>query len=715
MKTLRRFGISMLSLVLLIVSYVGPVNYKTVFAQSNTETYATSQNGINKVDYSKDVIYQVVTDRFYDGNKANNPSGGLYDSTKSDYKKYFGGDWQGIIDKVNDGYLTNMGITALWISQPVENIYSVLNSGGTAYHGYWARDFKKTNPAFGNFDDFRRLVDTAHSKGIKVIIDFAPNHTSPASEDTPTYAENGKLYDNGTLLGGLTNDSKNLFNHYGGTDFSTLEDGIYRNLYDLADLNHLNSTVDSYFKAAIKLWLDMGIDGIRMDAVKHMPFEWQKSFMDTIYSYRPVFTFGEWFLGVGEVDPNNSSFANNNGMSLLDFRYAQTVRQVFRDKKSNMYALDSMFTSTATDYEHINDQVIFVDNHDMDRFSTSNNNTSVDQALVLTLTSRGVPAIYYGTEQYMNGDGDPYNRGMMSGFNTNTNAYQIIKALSPLRQSNSALGYGDTKQKWINNDVYIYERKFGDDVVVVALNKGSSSVNISGLVTSLPSGNYSDVLGKTVNGNDIVVNKGAVNNFNLAGNSAAVWSYNTNTSTPNIGNVAHPMAKVGQEVVITGEGFGSGKGTVRFGNVAAEVVSWSDNEIKVKVPNVPAGKVAVSLRTAGGIESNIYGNYDVVSGDLVTVRFVVKNATTNLGENLYLVGSVPELGSWNASKAIGALYNQVVYKYPTWYYDVSVPAGTRIEYKFIKKNGTLVTWESGNNHVYTVPTNSTGTVVVDWQ
>ncbi|MDZ5010567.1 alpha-amylase, partial [Clostridium perfringens] len=146
---------------------------------------------------------------------------------------------------------------------------------------------------------------------------------------------------------------------------------------------------------------DMGIDGIRMDAVKHMPFEWQKSFMDTIYSYRPVFTFGEWFLGVGEVDPNNSSFANNNGMSLLDFRYAQTVRQVFRDKKSNMYALDSMFTSTATDYEHINDQVIFVDNHDMDRFSTSNNNTSVDQALVLTLTSRGVPAIYYGTEQYM--------------------------------------------------------------------------------------------------------------------------------------------------------------------------------------------------------------------------------------------------------------------------------------------------------------------------
>ncbi|MDI9219268.1 MULTISPECIES: alpha-amylase family glycosyl hydrolase [Clostridium] len=717
MKVLRKFAVSMLSLVLLVGSYLGPVNNKTVFAQSltNAEINNIGESKLNKVDYSNDVIYQVVTDRFYDGDKANNPTGELYDSTKSNYKKYFGGDWQGIIDKINDGYLTGMGITAIWVSQPVENIYSVLSQAGTSYHGYWARDFKKTNPAFGNFDDFKRLIDTAHKNGMKVIIDFAPNHTSPAGEITPDYAENGRLYDNGTLLGGIINDSKNLFNHYGGTDFSTLEDGIYRNLYDLADLNHINPTVDLYLKDAIKLWIGMGIDGIRMDAVKHMPYEWQKSYMDAIYSYNPVFTFGEWFLGAGEVDSNNTNFANNSGMSLLDFRYAQTVRQVLRDNKSNMYKLDEMFTSTAKDYEHINNQVIFIDNHDMDRFSVANNNTSVDQALVLTLTSRGVPAIYYGTEQYMTGNGDPYNRAMMSGFNTNTNAYQIIKALAPLRKSNSALAYGSTKQRWINDDVYIYERKFGDDVVVIALNKSNNSINVSGLVTSLPSGNYSDVLGKRVKGNDIVVNQGTVSSFNLSGNSAAVWSYNTNTSKPNIGNVAHPMAKAGQEVVITGEGFGDVKGTVYFADKAAEVISWTNNEVKVTVPNVSAGKVKVSLQTAEGIKSNIYENYDIVSGDLVTVRFVVNNANTNLGENVFLVGNVPELGSWNATKAIGSLYNQVVYKYPTWYYDVSVPAGSSIEYKFIKKNGNSVTWENGNNHVYTVPKNSTGTVVVNWQ
>ncbi|KZE69210.1 hypothetical protein AWM68_02785 [Fictibacillus phosphorivorans] len=194
----------------------------------------------NKINYGQDVIYQIMTDRFSDGNAANNPTGNLFSSDCSNLRKYCGGDWQGIINKINDGYLTNMGVTALWISQPVENVYTVLNdaAGTTAYHGYWGRDFKKTNPYFGSMTDFQNLVNTAHAKGIKVIIDFAPNHTSPASEDTPSYMENGKLYDNGTLVGGYTNDTKGLFHHNKGTNFSSIEDGIYRNLYDLADFNH---------------------------------------------------------------------------------------------------------------------------------------------------------------------------------------------------------------------------------------------------------------------------------------------------------------------------------------------------------------------------------------------------------------------------------------------------------------------------------------------
>lgn len=670
---------------------------------------------ISKLDYSKDVIYQIVTDRFYDGDKSNNPPESIYDSSKKNYKKYWGGDFKGITDKINEGYFTDLGVTALWISQPVENIYSFLGSAGTSYHGYWSRDFKKTNPFFGSENDFDNLVKTAHSHNIKVIIDFAPNHTSPASAEDKSYAENGALYDNGKLVSTYYDDKDKIFHHNGGTDFSTTEDGIYRNLYDLADLNHQNKTVDKYFKDAIKKWLDKGIDGIRLDAVKHMPFGWQKSFMSSIYGYKPVFTFGEWYLASQYADEDNTYFANNNGMSLLDFRYVQSVRRVLRDNSGSMYDLDDMFTETAKDYEDLNSMVTFIDNHDMDRFSTGSNNNAVNQALVITMTSRGIPAIYYGTEQYMTGNGDPYNRDMMKSFNKDSAAFKIISKLSKLRKNNSALGNGTTKQRWINDDVYIYERKCGKDTALIAVNKGSSSVNISGLMTSMPDGTYEDELSNIMPGSSICVRNGNVVNFDLKPESCAVWSYTSNSNTPFIGNVQQPMAKTGDDVVVIGDGFGKEKGSVYFGSKSSEVVSWTDDEIKVKVPNIPAGKVNVKVKTSSGEESNVYGRYDVITNDLINVRFALNKAYTNFGENVYLVGSTAELGSWNTDKAIGPLYNQVEYKYPSWYYDVAVPKGTRLEFKFIKKDGSKVTWESGDNHVYTVPDEGTGQVIVDWK
>ncbi|GIO30953.1 MULTISPECIES: alpha-amylase family glycosyl hydrolase [Paenibacillus] len=678
----------------------------------------------NKQNFSTDVIYQIFTDRFSDGNPANNPTGAAFDGTCTNLRLYCGGDWQGIINKINDGYLTGMGITAIWISQPVENIYSIINYSGvnnTAYHGYWARDFKKTNPAYGTIADFQNLIAAAHAKNIKVIIDFAPNHTSPASSDQPSFAENGRLYNNGTLLGGYTNDTQNLFHHNGGTDFSTIENGIYKNLYDLADLNHNNSTVDVYLKDAIKMWLDLGIDGIRMDAVKHMPFGWQKSFMATVNNYKPVFTFGEWFLGVNEVSPENHQFANESGMSLLDFRFAQKVRQVFRDNTDNMYGLKAMLEGSAADYAQVDDQVTFIDNHDMERFHASNaNRRKLEQALAFTLTSRGVPAIYYGTEQYMSGGTDPDNRARIPSFSTSTTAYQVIQKLAPLRKSNPAIAYGSTQERWINNDVLIYERKFGGNVAVVAVNRNlNTPASISGLVTSLPQGSYNDVLGGLLNGNALTVGTGgAASNFTLAAGGTAVWQYTTATATPTIGHVGPMMAKPGVTITIDGRGFGSTKGTVYFGTTAvtgANITAWEDTEIKVKIPAVAGGIYNIKIANAAGTESNVYDNFEVLSGDQVSVRFVVNNATTALGQNVYLTGSVSELGNWDPAKAIGPMYNQVVYQYPNWYYDVSVPAGKTIEFKFLKKQGSTVTWEGGSNHTFTAPASGTATINVNWQ
>jgi glycosidase len=130
----------------------------------------------------------------------------------------------------------------------------------------------------------------------------------------------------------------------------------------------------------------------------------------------------------------------------------------------------------------------------MSRFlSLNNNNNRLHEALAFVLTSRGIPCIYYGTEQYLHNDTsggtDPYNRPMMVNFSTSTTAYQLVNKLSTLRRNNPAIAYGSMGQRWINNDVYIYERKFFGNVVLIAINKNETTgYSISGLNTSLPAG-----------------------------------------------------------------------------------------------------------------------------------------------------------------------------------------------------------------------------------
>ena len=129
-------------------------------------------NGRNKTtsnvdDWRNEIIYQVLTDRFYDGDTSNNLN---VDITKPGH--YHGGDWQGIIDKMD--YLKELGVTAIWISPVVKNLES--DAGFYSYHGYWTQDFKKVNPHFGNIAKLREMVRVAHENGIKVILDIVANH-----------------------------------------------------------------------------------------------------------------------------------------------------------------------------------------------------------------------------------------------------------------------------------------------------------------------------------------------------------------------------------------------------------------------------------------------------------------------------------------------------------------------------------------------------------
>lgn len=680
---------------------------------------------------STDVIYQIVTDRFVDGDPTNNPTGAIYD--KNDLAKYHGGDWAGITGKINDGYFSDLGVTALWISAPVLNSDYIDPSNDSApYHGYWARDFFRNNPYFGTMDELRTLVSTAHAKGIKVIIDFAPNHTSFAVYKHQQQETDGVLYRDGQYVSRYSNDPNGIFNHVSDdwAAFDTLEHSMYASLFGLADLNQQNATVDQYMKDAIKVWIDTGIDGIRVDAVKHMSLGWQKNWVSDIYDYKPVFMFGEWAHGATTSEPNMEQFANESGMNLLDFRYNTAVRSLLGNRTSGYTMVDFNNTMMAmeADYDSTIDQVTFIDSHDQDRFMTvANGDTrALELAYALMMTSRGIPCVYYGGEQYMQNAPNPsgqmsdkYNRNDMVGFDRTGTAYRTISKLSALRKSNPALAYGTTQERWINNDVYVFERAFGDSVVVTAVNRGmTAGYELTGLLTGLPAGTYSDVLGGLLGGGNLTVSAaGAASDYLLQAGQCAVWQYTASSeSGPSIGNVNPKMAKAGVTVSISGRGFGSTVGSVKFGTKAATVVSWTDSLIKAVVPSGVTGKVNVTVTS--GTASDVFSGFNVLSNSQVSVRFKVNNATTTYGQNVYLVGSVPELGGWDTTKAIGPLFNDsaTIGVYPTWFYDVSVPAGTRIEYKFIKVDGAgNVVWEGGNNHVYTTPDTNTGEVTVNWQ
>lgn len=683
-------------------------------------------------DFKRETIYQIITDRFFDGNTANNnpsQSSGLYDSTKTNWRAYWGGDLAGIQQKMS--YLAGMGVTAIWISPPVDNLNANIPDGSgnptASYHGYQGRDFKKIEEHSGDSSNawtaFDNLVTAAHQNNIKVIVDFAPNHSTQDNG-----GEFGALYDNGTFLGNFTSDSNGYFHHNPNIiDWNDRYQVQYYTLFDLADINQENSTMDAYMKAAAQLFQQHGVDGFRIDAVKHVTWGWQYSLANSIYTFGDSFLFGEWFQG-NTADPlyrDSYKFANRSGISLLDFPLNTAIRNVF-GSNANFSEIDSVITTESSNFTWKEDLVTFIDNHDMTRFLTLNNNQNrLHEALTFTMTSRGIPCIYYGTEQYLHNDtsggGDPFNRPMMNSFSTTTNAYTLISNLSALRKNNPAIAYGTMNQRWINNDVYIYERKFFNSVVLVAINKNeTSSQAITGLNTSLPAATYSDYLSGGFGGLSITVNSGTggnnpVTNFTLPAHSVSVWSFIEGASSPQVGSIGPTSAQPGVKVTIGGKNFGSSTGTVKFGTTTASVVSWTPTKIVATVPTISNGNYSVTVTNSSAQVSNAI-QFTALAAKLIPVTFTVFNASpTTVGDYIFLTGDTVELSNWSTTWD-GAVGPMNAPNYPNWFLNVSVPAGRTIQFKFIKiaANGS-VTWEAGSNHSYTVPTSGAGFVNVNWQ
>lgn len=686
-------------------------------------------------DFKKQVIYQVVTDRFFDGDTTNdNPaeSPNLFDSTHTQWQAYWGGDLAGIQQKLS--YIKGMGATAIWVSPVVnnENLNCATSGISAPYHSYWNRDFMNIEEHFGDntnsFSAFDSLVSAMHTNSMKIIVDEANNHSNPDN-----CGEIGSLYNNGTFMAAANNDPNGYFHH--NPDISNFGDRYqlqYYTLEDLTDLNQEHPTIDAYLKSAAAQLQSHKVDAFRLDAVKDVTWGWQYSFANAVFNNAPSFLYGEWDQG-GTSDPlypDSYKFANLSGISLLDFPLNGALRDVFASN-NNFSEIDSTIQTENGNFLYPNDLVTFFDSQDESRLLTLNNNQNrLQEAMAFLLTGRGIPIIFYGDEQYLfnntvGGDGnpgtDPYNRVWMSSFSTTTPAYKLITKLAALRQSNDAVGYGTWKQRWINNDVYIYERQFFNDVVLVAINKNDSTTYpISGLQTSLPAGTYSDYLGGLQGGNAITVTAGTggnnpANNYTIGVHSVSVWQFQQNAAAPEVGSIGPHVGQPGMTVTIAGDGFGASTGSVLFGATAATIKSWTNSAVTFTVPSVANGVYQVQLKSSGGATANTI-QFTVLAAKLIPVTFTVNNANpTNPGDYIFVSGSTVELGNWGTTfqTAIGPMLDP---NYPNWFLNVSLPAGQNVQFKFvdIQANGNVV-WEGGANHQYSVPSSGVGTVNVTWQ
>ena len=479
------------------------------------------------VEFRQETIYFIVVDRFLDGDLNNDegPNPNLYDPSRQHWGKYWGGDLEGVIQKLD--YLKDLGVTAIWLSPLFEQVEDMAESA--AMHGYWTKDFKRINSRFiakGEPNSlyqetvFDRLVAEMHKRGMKRILDIVCNHSSPDIN-----GQKGKLYDDGQLIADYYDDRNGWYYHNPSiSDWNDQNQLLCYEMMGLATFNENNSDYRNYIKTAIKQWLDKGVDALRIDTIKHMPVWFWQEFLTDLKTHKPaLFTFGEWGFGHPN-DGRSPQFVNDTGMSIVDFGLCFAIREAIAQNQSGGFHRIQAIFDCDHYYNSATELITFFDNHDMCRFlSLNGNGNKLRLAVALILTCRGIPCLYYGTEQYLhndtNGGNDPYNRPMMSDWNTDNDLYKTIGKLSQLRRKNPAISLGSQQQKYLSDDIYVYVRRYRDSRCLVILNKGgANTINID--KTEFRDGNYHCVIADR----SVSISGGGITRLNLSPDEVIVLS-----------------------------------------------------------------------------------------------------------------------------------------------------------------------------------------------
>lgn len=481
-------------------------------------------------------IYQIITDRFFNGD-TNNDVAGLSNFNASNGGQAHGGDFKGIERKLD--YIQSLGVTAIWISPVVKN-------ANGDYHGYAGTDFYAANPRMGSTNnalaDLQSLIREAHKRGILVINDVVVNHGStwvdsaeagwgttfrfsPAGY-TLKYNPGGQQYaapfanTNLTAAFGNTNLA-NIFHNNCGT-IPTYSDPTQVEMGELVSLDDFK-TESTYVRDRMKeiwsYWIQAAdFDAYRIDTVKHVEMAFWDTWSPAIRAAAQAadkpnfFQFGEVFDGsdskCGSYTGTKSG-GNYKMESVIDYPLYYQVGSVFATATGNTGQIEARYNNlTATNYDAtaLDSLVLNLDNHDNPRFLAATGSTTarLELALVFLYTTRGIPSLYYGTEQDFNGGADPANREDMfdgqyeqgpslgDNFNMTHPRFRLVAKLNNFRRLYPALRIGTHHMLWANFSspgLLAYARRIGTtNEVYVVMNTATTDQNIVARPTIHPAG-----------------------------------------------------------------------------------------------------------------------------------------------------------------------------------------------------------------------------------
>ena len=370
---------------------------------SQVEVKTRQSSGDVDFDWDESVIYFMLTDRFFDGDSTNNDPYDLnYDSSKRG--TYQGGDLKGITTKLD--YLDNLGVNTIWISPIVENIKYDVRSGENgepyyAYHGYWANNFGELNPHFGTMADFHELIDAAHDRDMKIMVDVVLNHTGYGLKEIDGDMVNPPA-------GFPTDEDRTRFSDIVRQGNNVGSDEVVGELAGLPDIKTEDPAVRQQIIDWQTSWIDQAttekgnsIDYFRVDTVKHVEDATWMKFKTALTEKKPEFKMiGEaWGANVN----NQLGYLETGTMdSLLDFEFKHTARNFVNGQLKSvndaLVSRNGKLDNTATLGQ-------FLGSHDEDGFlhSLAGDEGKLKVAASLQATAKGQPVIYYGEELGLTG------------------------------------------------------------------------------------------------------------------------------------------------------------------------------------------------------------------------------------------------------------------------------------------------------------------------